>query len=153
MHFVSLATVAALPVLACAGVLHGYSRGHVARSYTSASATSRHIPTPYVRMSVASPLPKVGEETQSGNWTTAICDNTIDDATQDPQSRWNAAGGPGALTDVVNAWLSEGSSSNLNFPEFVSYYFAGPDNWNCQDISNIPCSTVVTCNDVNHPAG
>ncbi|KAJ5787475.1 hypothetical protein N7457_002465 [Penicillium paradoxum] len=96
-------------------------------------------------------------QNSQGLWTTAQCDqNSIDDATVDFADRWAAADVSGAWNDMLNEWNS-GSQNNLYrglaFSQFASYYFQGPDQWNCQDIGSVPCSTTVQCKDVNHPAG
>lgn len=102
---------------------------------TFSSAASKPITASSAYSSIASPTPQI---VLPGNGTTVLYNNTIVDGTQSPQARWNAGGGPDVLTAVLNAWLRQRVSRNLNFPEFVSHYFAGPDNWNCQDIGNIP---------------
>ncbi|KAJ5972870.1 uncharacterized protein N7479_002788, partial [Penicillium vulpinum] len=90
-------------------------------------------------------------------WETAQCDqNSIDDATVAFIDRWYASGVPGAWDTMIGEWKAEaknGMYRNLGFPEFVSYYFHGPEQWNCKDVGSVPCSSVVQCKDVDHPAG
>jgi hypothetical protein len=35
----------------------------------------------------------------------------------------------------------------------VSSFFNGPEQWNCQDIGDIPCSTTAECTQTHHPVG
>lgn len=96
-------------------------------------------------------------EDSDGQWTTVQCgENYIDDATIDFAERWNAADVPGAWNAMLAKWNSEAQNNKfrgLSFSQFASYYFSGPEQWNCQDIGSVPCSTVVQCKDVEHPAG
>ncbi|KAJ5835884.1 hypothetical protein N7447_001910 [Penicillium robsamsonii] len=89
----------------------------------------------------------------TGAWKDAQCTSNITDATLDPIARWNAANGDDALKSALDAWATSGASTGLGFPEFISNYFSGPDNWNCRDIGNTACSTVLTCNQAQYPAG
>ncbi|KGO46959.1 hypothetical protein PEX1_041720 [Penicillium expansum] len=92
-------------------------------------------------------------DTTSSPWKDAQCTTNITDATLDPTARWDAANADDALNDALSAWSTSGAASGLGFPEFISNYFTGPDNWNCGDIGNTPCSTVMTCNQADYPAG
>ena len=93
----------------------------------------------------------------SALWQTAQCDQYgIDDATIAFGDRWIAADVPGAWNALLDEWKrgsKNGMYHGLAFPEFTSYYFHGPEHWNCKDVGSVPCSTVVQCKDVNHPAG
>ncbi|KAJ5164452.1 uncharacterized protein N7500_006282 [Penicillium coprophilum] len=89
----------------------------------------------------------------TGAWKDAQCTTNITDATLDPTARWNAANADDALKSALDAWATSGPSTGLGFPEFISNYFSGPDNWNCADIGNTACSTVLTCNQAEYPAG
>lgn len=89
----------------------------------------------------------------ASSWKEAQCTTDITDATLDPTARWEAAKADDALNEALNAWSTSGAASGLGFPEFISNYFTGPDNWNCGDIGNTPCSTVMTCNQADYPAG
>ncbi|KGO49181.1 hypothetical protein PEXP_012300 [Penicillium expansum] len=93
----------------------------------------------------------------SSLWTSAKCDqNSIENATVAFVDRWYLAGVPGAWNTMLDEWQSgakDGMYRNLAFPEFVSYYFHGPEQWNCKDTGSVPCSSVVQCKDVDHPAG
>lgn len=89
----------------------------------------------------------------ASSWKEARCTTDITDATLDPTARWEAAKAGDALNEALDAWSTSGAASGLGFPEFISNYFTGPDNWNCGDIGNTPCSTVMTCNQADYPAG
>ncbi|KAJ5360482.1 hypothetical protein N7517_009673 [Penicillium concentricum] len=90
-------------------------------------------------------------------WESVQCNqNSIDDPTVDYASRWNAADVPGAWNAMLSTWNGEAHNNmyrGLTFPQFASYYFSGPEQWNCQDIGSVQCSTTVQCKDVTHPAG
>jgi hypothetical protein len=89
----------------------------------------------------------------ASSWKEAKCTTDITDATLDPTTRWEAAKADDALNEALDAWSTSGAASGLGFPGFISNYFTGPDNWNCGDIGNTPCSTVMTCNQADYPAG
>lgn len=95
----------------------------------------------------------VSADAAASPWKDAQCTTDVTDATLDPTARWNAAKADDALNEALNAWSTSGAASGLGFPEFISNYFTGPDNWNCGDIGNTPCSTVLTCNQADYPAG
>ncbi|KAJ5959353.1 uncharacterized protein N7479_006503 [Penicillium vulpinum] len=142
-------------------------------SSTRASSTAA-VPTPTQAINIKNLAASVGGDTQlstgssnfsvknlavltnqttTGVWMDLTCTPDITDATLDPTARWNAAGASDALNDAISAWNTYGINTGLGFPEFISSYFTGPDNWNCKDIGNTPCSTVLTCNQALYPAG
>lgn len=111
-----------------------------------------------VNVALAAATPSGGVTKNSdGLWTSVQCgENHIDDATIDFAERWNAADVPGAWNAMLEKWNSEAQNNKfrgLSFSQFASYYFSGPEQWNCQDVGSVPCSTVVQCKDVEHPAG
>ncbi|KAJ5189549.1 hypothetical protein N7491_005879 [Penicillium cf. griseofulvum] len=119
---------------------------HSTRASTSPSAPSS---TPVFRINKLAVL----ADQDTGAWKDAQCTTNITDATLDPTSRWNAANADDALKSALDAWTTSGPATGLGFPEFISNYFSGPDNWNCADIGNTACSTVLTCNQAQYPAG
>ncbi|OQE45970.1 hypothetical protein PENCOP_c001G01521 [Penicillium coprophilum] len=131
---------------------------HVPRAHPSAAASATRI----VKLAAALPTPSdVPYQNSSSIWKTAQCDqNSIDDPTVGFVDRWYAADVPGAWDAMLSEWKrgATGEANNkmyhgLAFPQFVSYFFHGPENWNCKDVGSVPCSSVVQCKDVNHPAG
>ncbi|CAI7605456.1 unnamed protein product [Penicillium viridicatum] len=65
----------------------------------------------------------------ASSWKEAQCTTDITDATLDPTARWEAAKAGDALNEALDAWSTSGAASGLGFPEFISNYFTGPDNW------------------------
>ncbi|KAJ5513232.1 hypothetical protein N7463_002784 [Penicillium fimorum] len=123
---------------------------HATRASTTPSApSSTPSSTPVFRIKNLAAL----ADQATGAWKDAQCTSEITDATLDPTSRWNAAHADDALKSALDAWTTSGPSTGLGFPEFISNYFSGPDNWNCKDIGNTACSTVLTCNQAQYPAG
>ncbi|KAJ5613081.1 hypothetical protein N7510_006275 [Penicillium lagena] len=120
-------------------------------------ATSAKSPKPSKPPRPSKPVPsssiRPNGTSNSSGWKNVQCTSKITDATLNPTARWDAADADDALKAALAAWSSSGSASGLNFPEFISNYFVGPDNWNCGDIGNVPCSTVLTCNQLKYPAG
>ena len=83
------------------------------------------------------------------------CDQAnLTDSSVDPVIRWSAADADSAWEAAVDNWREKGGGAiGLPFARSVANFFHGPDNWNCQDIGNTPCSGVVTCDVPSHPAG
>jgi hypothetical protein len=167
MHFSQFGTLVYLltPVSGIAvrphgGVPHGVP--HVPRAVSSATPSSTSAPASrIVNFGAAMPTTSSNSDGSHFNvttlWTTAQCNqNSIDDATVAFIDRWYASGAPGAWDAVLREWengAKDGLYRNLAFPAFVSWYFHGPEQWNCKDIDSVPCSSVVRCDEVNHPAG
>lgn len=95
--------------------------------------------------------------TQDADWQSITCDTTnVTDARVDSYIRWNAADTNESWQAVVAAWQAYNPGQDqvpLKFGAFVSNYFNGPEAWDCQDPTNVPCSTTVGCWSVSHPAG
>lgn len=91
------------------------------------------------------------------DWQTVKCtDPNLTNAAINPATRWAAASANDAWQAAVKAWnggsVAQGNIA-LTFAESVSNTFHGPDQWNCKDVGDIPCSSVVQCSSTNHPAG
>lgn len=97
------------------------------------------------------------QPTPASSWQSVSCsDSSIANAAAPPASRWEAADTDDAWNAALAAWNSQQSQSggsSLPFSAFISNFFHGPEGWNCQDVGNVPCSTVVQCDQVDHPAG
>ncbi|KAJ5205421.1 hypothetical protein N7472_001869 [Penicillium cf. griseofulvum] len=156
-----LAPVSGIAVRPHGGVPH---RGvpHIPRAVSSASPSSTSAPASRI-VNFAAAVPTALSNLNDSDlnitslWTTAQCNqNSIDDATVAFIDRWYASGVPGAWDAVLGEWgngAKNGLYRNLEFPAFVSWYFHGPEQWNCKDVGSVPCSSVVRCDEVNHPAG
>ncbi|KAF2188885.1 hypothetical protein K469DRAFT_748124 [Zopfia rhizophila CBS 207.26] len=90
-------------------------------------------------------------------WAKKTCkDKGVTDASLEPATRWNSLDTRNALSAANYAWnhnpVEEGHI-RLSYPMMVSNFFQGPEQWNCQDIANVPCSTTIKCDETNYPAG
>ncbi|KAJ5826170.1 hypothetical protein N7474_003308 [Penicillium riverlandense] len=148
MHFVFLGTALSLLCVLGQAAPPSPSVVHTTTANSAGHTTTAKSPRP------SKPAPSsIHPNGTSISWKNVKCTSQITDATLDPTARWDAADADDALKAALAAWSASGSSSGLKFPEFISNYFSGPDNWNCGDIGNTPCSTVLTCNQVKYPAG
>jgi len=115
-----------------------------------AVAASRCLGAP---IAAAPPL----QGSSPGNWSTLTCTSPgATDAATDPALRWGELDVAAAWNAVALSWNNDppkAGDNPLPFPEMVSNFFNGPEQWNCQDIGNVPCSTTVECTQTNHPAG
>ncbi|TIC99105.1 hypothetical protein CH35J_006311 [Colletotrichum higginsianum] len=116
-------------------------------SVTAAAAQAESLTTP----PPAPPVPahKVG-------WRAANCSGVIVDAKALPDKRWEAAGASEALEEVFQAWRNYTTGPDevkFEFSQFVSWYFGGPEAWRCSEIFDVPCSTSLTCEATQYPAG
>lgn len=126
---------------------------HSASSLPTPTGSSRATPSGSSRATPSSSA----RPTPTGSWQIVSCsDPTIANAAAAPSSRWQAADTDDAWNAAVEAWTGGQSQSggvSLPFSAFISNFFHGPESWNCQDVGNVPCSTVVQCDQVDHPAG
>jgi hypothetical protein len=106
------------------------------------------------------PAPQAPDSSGVGNrpnWPQVTCtDPGSTNAALDPATRWFDVDADRAWLAVVGSLNEEGFSGgtgSLSFPEVVSNFFHGPEQWNCQDIGNTACSTTIECSQTNHPAG
>ncbi|KAJ5375562.1 hypothetical protein N7517_007568 [Penicillium concentricum] len=153
--FYLLAPVSGIALRPYGGVPHPRAVSSAPLSSASVSATR------VVGFAVAAPTtisnPEGSDLNLASLWTSAQCDqHSIDDATVAFADRWYAAGVPGAWNTMLGEWMNgakDGMYRGLEFPAFVSWFFHGPEQWNCKNVGGVPCSSVVQCKDVDHPAG
>ncbi len=96
---------------------------------------------------------------RSGMFTCVTCNNSIlSDETQFASAQWQAADGNNAWKSMKAWWLTiRGEQDPLGavsgFVSSISYAWNGPTQWDCTDIGETYCSSVVTCQQTNIPAG
>ncbi|TQN64627.1 hypothetical protein CSHISOI_10797, partial [Colletotrichum shisoi] len=93
---------------------------------------------------------------QKVDWREAKCDGVIVDPKAMADKRWEAAGASEAFDEVFNAWRNYTTGAEevkLEFSQFVSWFFGGPEAWRCTEIFDVPCSTSLTCEATRYPAG
>ncbi|KAI4241833.1 MAG: hypothetical protein L6R40_004379 [Gallowayella cf. fulva] len=94
-----------------------------------------------------------------GKFACVTCnDPTVKNELALPQDRWKAADGDNAWTQVTRWWTvlrnSGGSplGSIKGFVPSLSWYWQGPEQWDCSNIGESFCSSVVKCTDADIPA-
>ena len=88
----------------------------------------------------------------TATWAAVSCSQTdISNAAAQPQAIWEAADVANAWDAAIESWNS--GSPSLPFAAFISAFFNGPENLDCQDIGSTACSNTIPCSQVNHPAG
>ena len=97
--------------------------------------------------------------TLQGHFACAKCsDPIVNDDTQTSAAQWAAADGDNAWANVKGWWtvLRNGGDDSIGaiqgFVECISWYWQGPTQWDCGDIGDTFCDSVVTCQEANIPA-
>ena len=125
----------------------------------SESAVAADPPTPPSTSSSISPSgvsgggePPTESQAPSDAWMTAQCTTPdVTDASIDQDIRWNSVDTEDAWTAAEASWALD---DTLSFPQQISNFFNGPEQMLCgQTSARDGCSSDVTCNNVNHPAG
>ena len=96
-----------------------------------------------------------------GPWACVTCnDPTINDDTKTAEAKWVAADGNDGWTHVKHWYTVLRDSGNTDplgaikgFVQSVSWYLNGPTQWDCENIGETYCSSVVTCQQTNVPVG
>ncbi|KAK1982987.1 hypothetical protein LZ30DRAFT_624338 [Colletotrichum cereale] len=90
------------------------------------------------------------------DWRNATCTGVIVDAKAMPDQRWLAAGATDALHELLAAWRNYTAGPEevqFEFSQFASWFLGGPEDWRCSEISDVPCSTTIFCDEARYPAG
>ncbi|KAI4127036.1 MAG: hypothetical protein LQ338_003405 [Usnochroma carphineum] len=94
-----------------------------------------------------------------GKFACVTCDDpTVKNEIASPADRWAAADGDNAWTQVTSWWsvLRDSGSNPLGsitgFVPSISWYWQGPEQWDCADIGESFCNSVVKCSDADIPA-
>ena len=97
--------------------------------------------------------------TLQGHFACAKCsDPIINDDTQTSAAQWAAADGDNAWENAKGWWtvLRNGGDDSIGaiqgFVECISWYWQGPTQWDCGDLGETFCDSVVTCDKANIPA-
>ena len=99
--------------------------------------------------------------TFQGLFACAKCSDPIfNDETQTSAAQWAAADGDDAWANAKRWWTvlrDDPDEDNTlgaiqGFVESVSYYWQGPTQWDCGDLGDTFCDSVVTCQEANIPA-
>ena len=99
--------------------------------------------------------------TLQGPFACAKCsDPVISDETQTSAAQWAAADGDAAWAYAKGWWtvLRDAPDGDdilgaiHGFVESVSWYWQGPTQWDCGDLGDTFCDSVVTCQEANIPA-
>ncbi|KAL8856148.1 MAG: hypothetical protein Q9178_007186 [Gyalolechia marmorata] len=87
------------------------------------------------------------------------CDEpTVKNELAVPADRWKAAHGDDAWTQITRWWtvLRDSGDKPLGaitgFVPSISWYWQGPEQWDCASIGETFCSSVVKCSDAQIPA-
>ncbi|KAL8712542.1 MAG: hypothetical protein Q9225_006925 [Loekoesia sp. 1 TL-2023] len=94
-----------------------------------------------------------------GKFACVTCDDpTVKNELAFPADRWAAADGDNAWAQVTRWWtvLRDGGGNPLGsitgFVPSISWIWQGPEQWDCADIGESFCSSVVKCADADIPA-
>ncbi|KAL8750132.1 MAG: hypothetical protein Q9199_007262, partial [Rusavskia elegans] len=94
-----------------------------------------------------------------GEFACITCDDpTVKNELALPTDRWKAANGDDAWTQVTRWWtVLRNSGENplgsiTGFVPSISWYWQGPEQWDCASIGETFCSSVVKCRDAQIPA-
>ncbi|RDW73504.1 hypothetical protein BP6252_07411 [Coleophoma cylindrospora] len=125
---------------------------------SSISTLSNSSPSsPQPSSSSPPPSPTSSTSTATALWQTVPCSQSpISDAGASALDRWTAADTNTSWVAALAAWSNYSPSAldtQLTFPEFISNFYEGPEQWNCQDIGNVACSVTVQCDETDVPAG
>ncbi|KAL8834434.1 MAG: hypothetical protein Q9170_003756 [Blastenia crenularia] len=124
--------------------------------------TPRGPPPPRKRSGLIYPRITYNRECNApgyGKFACVTCnDPTVKNEIALPADRWAAADGDNAWTQVTRWWtvLRDAPSNPLGsitgFVPSISWYWQGPEQWDCADIGESFCSSVVKCADADIPA-
>ncbi|KAL8772481.1 MAG: hypothetical protein Q9209_002433 [Squamulea sp. 1 TL-2023] len=94
-----------------------------------------------------------------GEFACVTCDDpTVKNELAVPTDRWKAAHGDDAWTQATRWWtVLRGTGDKplgaiTGFVPSVSWYWEGPEQWDCASIGETFCSSVVKCSDAQIPA-
>lgn len=95
-----------------------------------------------------------------GKYACVTCDDpTVKNELAFPADRWAAADGDNAWTQVTRWWtVLRGTPGDTQlgsikgFVPSISWYWQGPEQWDCADIGESFCNSVVKCADADIPA-
>ena len=99
--------------------------------------------------------------TLQGPYACVKCsDPTLNDETQTSAAQWAAADGDDAWANAKRWWTilrDDPDGENTlgavqGFVQSVSYYWQGPTQWDCGDLGDTFCDSVVTCQEADIPA-
>ncbi len=86
------------------------------------------------------------------NWVQC---SQVNDPNIDPNTRWQTGMADAALVNATTYYNNNrlGGTSTLHFDESTSYYFHGPDNYDCQLLVSSCDSGAGVCSNTTSPAG